>query len=153
MEYTVEDINEQDFRQLVLDLHKQGYFKGDPHRMQADFKLHRGSIDFVAIVYKDGEGRPFAFCGADIFKTSKGEIKGMIHCQGVIQSHRGHGYSVQLLKDIEKRLPEDLTEMLSVCNPISARSHQKVGYIVIHPGRITKTGKRSQIRLKKDMRA
>lgn len=151
MNHRVIELNEIEFRQLVVDLHKQGHFSGDPHRMQVNFKLHSRSVCFVGIAYEDEHGRPFGFCGADVFQGSDGTVRGMIHCLGVIKSHRGRGYSKQLLLDIEQRLPKDLRvkEMLSICNPISARAHERVGYEITHPGRLTKTGKRSQIRLKK----
>lgn len=144
------ELNEQEFRKMVLDLHMAKHFRGDPHRMQADFKKHKNSQRFVGIAYEEDE-QIVAFCGMDVFKTSAGDIKGMIHCQGVIQSHRRKGLSIKILKEIEGYMGDDVTEILSICNPISCKSHQAVGYEITSPGRTTRTGKISQIRLKKDV--
>lgn len=147
----IEKLNEEEFRELVRKSHSEGHFSGDPHKMHSQFKLHNNSIDFKAISYVNDENKAIAFCGMDIFKTSKGQKKGMIHCQGVIKEERGKGLSVKILQDIEKELPNDVEEILSICNPISSGSHQKAGYIVTNSGRKTKTGKISQIRLKKEL--
>lgn len=141
-------LTEFEFRELVTQLHKEKHFTGDPHKMQVRFKRHKNSVQFIGIAYyKDDE--PIAFCGVDLFVTSSRDIKGMIHCLGVIKSERGKGLAVKLLEDIEAALPPEVTEILSICNPISSRSHQKAGYQITHPGRRTPTGKISQIRLKK----
>lgn len=142
---------EEEFRGVVLDLHKAGHFKGDPHKMQTNFKKHKNSVRFVSIGY-EVDGQIVAFCGMDVFEVGpKKIVKGMIHCQGVIQSHRQKGLSKQILKEIEDHIGDEVVEILSICNPISCKSHQSVGYLITNPGRLSPSGKLMQIRLTKTL--
>lgn len=148
--YNMKKLSEQEFRELVKNEHLKGSFKGDPHRMQVDFKTDKNSEDFFAIAYFDGD-ETVAFCGLDVYKTLKGQF-GMIHALGVTKNYRGKRYSTPVLLEIEKQAREKYPNIsiLSICNPISARSHISAGYTVTHPGRLSKTGKRMQIRLIKE---
>ena len=146
---------EQEFRDMVMLSHLNGGFKGDAHRMQIKFKKSARSIDFIAISFVDDEvGTLQGFCGIDIFKVKDKELIGSIHCLGVIQCFRKKGYSIALLNEIEKAAKKtypELSKILSVCNPISAKSHEKVGYVITNPGRLSANGKLMQIRLCKSL--
>lgn len=151
-------LGEDEFRELVFEEHKKGHFRGDPHTMQVKFKLHKNSIGFVAVkfLYDDGEPEPLplcdvmGFCGMDIYEKD-GVRHGFIHCLGVPKEYRRQGLSKLLLLEVEKIAKEqfDIKDINSTCNPISERSHILAGYDVTHPGRLSPSGKRMQIKLKK----
>ena len=92
------------------------------------------------------------FCGIEIYKDKSGKDTGYIHCLGVTKPYRGRKLSNFILEDIERECIEsgfDLNAIHSTCNPISAKTHERVGYVVVHPGRLSSKGKRMQIRLTK----
>lgn len=144
--------NVEEFKDLVFREHKNGGFRGDPHKMQADFKLHKNSVGFISLYLEDEDRKIPGFVGLDVFE-SNGEKTGFIHCLGVTKQYRGQGLSSPLLLEVEKIAIEKygIKSILSICNPISERSHLNAGYIVTNPGRLSPSGKRMQIRLKKDI--
>lgn len=148
----VHQLEESDFRELVLRKHKEGEFRGDPHKMEANFKDNKRHIDFIGVEIVDKDDPKFGgFCGIEIFHTNFG-MKSMIHCLGTYKQARGNGLSHDLLLEVEKLAKEkypELISILSTCNPISCKSHEKVGYKIIHPGRLSSTGKLMQIKLEK----
>ena len=151
--YKTELMEEAEFRDLVLKEHKAGHFKGDPHKMQVDFKLNKESVDFVGLAFYDEQSSEVAgFVGLDVYKSKEGTV-GMIHCLGVPKKYRRQGISVKLLEAVEEAAKSkyDLVAVYSICNPISEKSHLKAGYVVTHPGRLSPSGKRMQIRLKKHL--
>lgn len=156
MKIDYKNVSEDDFRKIVLQEHLNGNFRGDPHKMEVKFKRKPNSIGFVSVVGFNSitsDQDIVSFCGLDIFPTKEGVI-GFIHCLGVPKSYRGQHLSNEVLQKVEdeakKQFPE-LKAILSVCNPISAKTHTKNGYIITHPGRLSKTGKLMQIRLRKDL--
>ena len=102
---------------------------------------------------KDGSISPIVcFCGIEIYKDKDGKDTGYIHCLGVTKPYRRRNLSNFILEDIERECIEsgfDLNAIHSTCNPISAKTHERVGYVVVHPGRLSSKGKRMQIRLTK----
>lgn len=152
------ELEEEEFRDLVFQEHKKSHFKGDPHTMQVKFKLHRNSVGFVAVKFmkEHGEGElpstndVMGFCGMDVYEKD-GLKHGFIHCLGVPQQYRRQGLSKLLLLEVEKIAKEKygIVDINSTCNPISERSHILAGYDVTHPGRLSPSGKRMQIKLKK----
>ena len=151
--YKTQLMEESEFRDLVIKEHKAGHFKRDPHKMQVDFKLNKASVGFVGLAFYDESSSEVAgFVGLDVYESKEGTV-GMIHCLGVPQKYRRKGLSVELLKAVEEvaKSKYGLVAVYSICNPISEKSHLKAGYVVTHPGRLSPSGKRMQIRLKKHL--
>lgn len=146
--YEIYKLNEEEFRELVVKTHKDKHFKGDPHKMQVDFKTKKTCTDMFGVCIKMEEDI-MGFCGIEIFEYKNTKI-GFIHCLGVLKEHRGKKLSIDLLNiitDIIKNEYTDVVKIMSTCNPISAKSHEKAGYVITHPGRLSKTGKLMQIKL------
>lgn len=146
--YNIRKVNIDEFKSIVKESHLNRNFSGDSHKMQIEFKTQNRFKEFIGIVYEHNDN-VIGFCGLEIFETARKEIKGMIHCLGVVQNYRNKGLSKKLLLEVEKFMPDNVEEILTICNPISAKSHEGVGYIVTNPGRVTSTGKICMIRLKK----
>lgn len=144
-------ISEEKFRELVLEEHKKGHFRGDPHKMQANFKLSPKLEEFVAVVNYD-EDKVVSFCGLELYRNAKNVLVGRIHCLGVPQEYRRNGWSLKALIEVEnvaRNKYSEVFDIYSTCNPISGAVHEKLGYDKIAEGRVTSTGKISQIRYMK----
>lgn len=152
-EFEYKELQEDAFRSIVLAEHLDKQFKGDAHKMEINFKRKPNSVDFVSVVSYDDDEKVASFCGLDLFESKEGLV-GFIHCLGVTKPHRGKKLSNSALHAVEvlaKEKHPDLKCILSVCNPISAKTHERNGYVVTNPGRLSKNGKLMQIRLKKDL--
>lgn len=149
----IRELKEPEFRELVLRKHKEKEFpSSDPHRMQANFTDNKNHVDFFGVEIVDKNDPHFGgFCALEVFNTKRG-LTGEIRCMGTYVNARKQGLSKQTLEAVEafaKRECPELKVILSVCNPISAKSHEALGYKVTNPGRLSSTGKLMQIRLEK----
>ena len=170
-------VDEEIFLKVIKNEHRIGNFRGDDHKMEINYKRKPNS-EFVGIIGFSRQvitDHPELFdisiidditnlgdCDFDATKALKenyfklgrkdGAISPVVCCLGVTKPYRGRKLSNFILEDIERECIEsgfDLNAIHSTCNPISAKTHERVGYVVVHPGRLSSKGKRMQIRLTK----